>query len=215
MRRVRVLIVDDHPIVRRGLRSLLDGEEDIEVVGEAGSAQEAVLLSGELLPDVVLMDLRLGTGDGVKATAEVVRRYPSVKVLVISSFGEEDTIAAAMKAGASGYVLKDAEGEEILRAVYMTGLGYSLLHPRVADRLLAGRGHDREPYPLEMLTPREREILQLMVDGLSNREIAQKLFLSEKTVKTHVSNIFAKLQVRDRSQAILLVLKGRTAEGWS
>lgn len=216
MRQLRVLIVDDHPIVRKGLKALLQTEAAIEVVGEAATAQEAVLLAGELLPDVVLMDIRLGAGDGIKATSELVRRYPTVKVLMISSFGDEDTIAHAMRAGASGYVLKDADAEEILRAIYMAGSGYSLLHPRIAGRILQGPSSgSTETDTLGVLTPREREVLKLMAQGLSNREIAQRLFLSEKTVKTHVSNIFFKLQVKDRSQAILYALRRESGGSWS
>jgi DNA-binding NarL/FixJ family response regulator len=216
MRQVRILIVDDHPIVRRGLKALLEAEPGLEVVGEASTAHEAVMLSGELLPDVVLMDLRLGSGDGIKATSELVRRYPSVRVLIVSSFGDEDTIAQAMKAGAVGYILKDADPEDILRAIHLAQSGYSLMHPKVAGRMF--HGGDSRPgamEPLEALTPREREVLSLMAEGLSNREIAMRLYLSEKTVKTHVSSIFSKLQVKDRSQAILLALRRREDNGWS
>ncbi len=216
MRPLRILIVDDHPVVRKGLRALIEGETALQVVGEASTAQEAVLLAGELLPDVVLMDLRLGVGDGIRATSDLVRRYPSMRVLMISSFGDEESIVRAMKAGASGYLLKDADSEEILRAIYLAGSGYSLLHPRVVDRILPGAGSQPEGSDtLRSLTPREREVLDLMADGLSNREIAERLFLSEKTVKTHISNIFSKLQVRDRSQAILYALRHRAERGWT
>ncbi|TXS14404.1 DNA-binding response regulator [Streptomyces sp. adm13(2018)] len=206
-RRVRVLLVDDHQVVRRGLRTFLEVQDDIEVVGEASDGAEGVARAEELRPDVVLMDVKMPGTDGIEALKRLRALDNPAKVLVVTSFTEQRTVVPALRAGASGYVYKDIDPEALAGAIRSVHAGHVLLQPEVAGALLAqddshggtGRG--------STLTEREREVLGLIADGRSNREIARALVLSEKTVKTHVSNILMKLDLADRTQAALWAVR--------
>ncbi len=203
--RIRVLIADDHPVFRFGLRALLTGEPDMDIVGEATTGQEAVTLALQHRPDVVLMDLNMPGLNGMDATRRIRAQAPEVAVLVVTMF-DDDSVFAAMRAGARGYLLKGAEAEETLRAIRAVAHGEAIFSPAVADRIMTyfaqmARHPARMAFP--ELTLREREVLVLIAKGLTNQAIAERLVLSEKTVRNHVSNIFAKLQVADRAAAIL------------
>ncbi len=212
MKHIDVLLVDDHPVVRQGLRTFLDLQPDIQVVGEAADGIEAVAQAERLQPDVVLMDLVLPALDGIGAIRRIRTLSPSTKVLVLTSFGEDSRIFPAIKAGAAGYLLKDVEPQELAGAIRRVCDGEGLLHPAVAARVmreLAGEGAAAS----ERLTARELDVLELLAAGRSNREIAAELVLSEKTVKTHVSNILAKLHLPDRTQAALYAVRERLFDG--
>lgn len=197
---IRVLVVDDHAVVRRGLVQLLGQAEGIEVVGQAADGAEAVEAQAADPADVVLMDLQMAVMDGVSATRALVAADPQVQVLVLTSFSDTDRILGALDAGALGYVLKDAEPDELIDAVRAVARGESPLHPRAARLLLtARRGGQRGA----ALTPREREVLALVREGLANKQIARRLGISERTVKAHLTAIFAALGVQDRTQAAL------------
>ena len=204
MREIRVLIVDDHPVFRFGLRALLQSEEGIAVVGEAASGAEAVEQAVALQPDVVLMDLNLPDINGVEATRQLLAQAPQVAVLVITMF-DDDSLFAAMRAGARGYLLKGAEGDETLRAIRAVASGEAIFSPQAASRLVKffHQPAQPRPEPFPELTEREREILHLIAQGLTNQSIADRLVLSPKTVRNQVSIIFSKLQVADRAQAIV------------
>ena len=202
---IRVLIADDHPVFRFGLRALLQGEAGMEIVGEATTGREAVDMALALKPDVVLMDLNMPKLNGVEATRRIRAQAPQVAVLVITMF-DDDTVFAAMRAGARGYLLKGAEAEETLRAVRAVAHGEAIFSPAIADRIMDYFAHAPRPSSQVIfpeLTEREREVLTLIAQGLTNRAIAERLVLSEKTVRNHVSNIFSKLQVADRAEAII------------
>ncbi|MFQ5434172.1 MAG: response regulator [Anaerolineae bacterium] len=202
---IRILIADDHPVFRFGLRALLQAEPDTEVVGEATTGSEAVAQAASLQPDVVLMDLNMPELNGIEATRKIVTADTAVGVLVITMF-DDDTVFAAMKAGARGYLLKGAEGEETLRAIRAVANGEAIFSPAVAERMMAyfARGERPSPTPaFSELTEREGEVLALIAQGLTNQAIADRLVLSQKTVRNHVSNIFSKLQVADRAEAII------------
>jgi len=212
VKHIDVLLVDDHPVVRQGLRTFLDLQPDIQVVGEAADGIEAVAQAERLQPDVVLMDLVLPALDGIGAIRRIRTLSPSTKVLVLTSFGEDSRIFPAIKAGAAGYLLKDVEPQELAGAIRRVCDGEGLLHPAVAARVmreLAGEGAAAS----ERLTARELDVLELLAAGRSNREIAAELVLSEKTVKTHVSNILAKLHLADRTQAALYAVRERLFDG--
>ena len=201
---VRVLVVDDHPLYREGLITALASLPGVEVVGEAGDGAAAVERAVELAPDVVVMDLNLPGLNGIEATRAIVARAPATAVLVLTMLEGEEPVFAAMRAGARGYLLKGADRREIARALETVAHGEVIFSADVAARVLAwfaGRT-DRPPAPFPELTDREREVLDLVARGLTNPAIAQRLFLSEKTVRNHVSNVFAKLQVTDRSEAV-------------
>lgn len=207
---IRVLLVDDHPVVRQGLRAIIDGEPDMEVSGEAGSGREAIEKAAELLPDVILMDIVMQDVDGVEATRCIKENTPNAKVIILTIYGEDEHVFDSMRAGASGYLLKEVTPEGLLSAIRAVAEGYSLVYPSIARRLLdefgrlAQGGARVGPEPaISGLTPREREILDLVAQGKTNREIAIDLTLSERTVKTHISNILSKLQLHDRTQAAL------------
>jgi DNA-binding NarL/FixJ family response regulator len=205
---IRVLMVDDHPLFREGVASLLATAKDIDLVGEAGSGEQAIKLVDELSPDVVLMDLHMpGTG-GIEATRTIARRHPDVGVIVLTMLDDDDSVFAAVRAGASGYVVKDAERGSLLRAIRAVASGEALLGSAIARRVLVHleapdmAGADPDP-DIQLLTRREREILTLIADGLRNVEIAERLVISERTVGNHISSIFRKLHVADRTQAVI------------
>jgi DNA-binding NarL/FixJ family response regulator len=196
--KIRLLVVDDHPIVRDGLRGAFAGEADIEVVGEAGNGADALGLVAKLEPDLVLMDLRMPQLDGVSAIRKIREHYASVRVLVLTTFDSETDVLPAIEAGATGYLLKDAPTDELLRAVRSAARGESVLSPTVASHLM---GQVRKP-PASKLTKRELEVLTLVADGASNRVAAAALFISEASIKTHLLHIYAKFEVRDRAAAV-------------
>ena len=202
---IRVLVADDHPAFRAGLRLMLSAASDVDVVGEADSGTQAVDLAAQTRPDVVVMDLRMPGLDGIEATRRLLRADPDVGVVVLTMFEDDDSVFAAMRAGARGYVLKGAEQEEILRAIRAIDAGEAIFGPTVARRVIehfaTGGGSARAAFPL--LTDREREILELIAAGRGNAAIAHDLVLTLKTVRNHVSNIFGKLQVADRAAAIV------------
>ncbi|MFC9032203.1 response regulator [Streptomyces arboris] len=208
---IRVLLVDDHQVVRRGLRTFLEIQEDIEVVGEASDGAEGVARTEELRPDVVLMDIKMPGTDGIEALRRLRRLDNPARILIVTSFTEQRTVVPALRAGASGYVYKDVDPDALAGAIRSVHAGHVLLQPEVAGALLAqddaGSGTGRG----STLTEREREVLGLIADGRSNREIARTLVLSEKTVKTHVSNILMKLDLADRTQAALWAVRNGAA----
>ena len=205
---IRVLLVDDHAVVRRGLRGFLDLLDDIDVVGEAENGRIAVDEARRLRPDVVLMDLLMPEMDGLQAIAAIKREQPEVEIVAVTSFIEEEKVTTALEAGATGYLLKDAEAEDVARAVRAAYAGEVTLDPAVT-RLLAQRMRQRknEPQPVEPLTEREREVIALLGKGASNKEIATRLFITERTARTHVSNILGKLGLASRTQAALYAVE--------
>jgi DNA-binding NarL/FixJ family response regulator len=204
MNPIRILIADDHPMFRFGLRALLSAEPDTEILGEAINGQEAVSLAASLNPDLILMDINLPHLNGIEATRQIVKQNPGIGILIITMF-EDDTIFAALQAGARGYILKGAEGEETLRAIRAAANGESIFSPAVAQRLshFFAQTSTQTVAAFPDLTPRERDILRLIAQGLTNAAIADRLVLSPKTVRNQVSLIFSKLQVTDRAEAII------------
>ena len=207
MDRITVLIVDDHPVVRHGLRTFLELQDDLGVVGEEKTGAEGVALVEELVPDVVLMDLVMPDVDGIEATRRIRGLSPSTRVIVLTSFAEDDKLFPAIRAGATGYLLKDVEPQQLVDAVRAAHRGEPLLQPKVAARLMQEVASEGGPEAVQGLTERELEVLQLLARGLPNKLIARELVLSEKTVKTHVSNILAKLHLSDRTQAALYAVR--------
>ena len=203
-----MLVADDHPFVRQGLRTFLALQDDFEIAGEAADGEEAVEKVEALLPDVVVMDLVMPKLDGIEAIRRIRDLSPTTRVLVLTSFLEDDKVFPAVKAGAAGYLLKDVEPADLARAIRTVMRGEALLHPSVASRLMQElSGSDASP--TEQLTERELDVLRLLARGLSNKAIALELHVSEKTVKTHVSNILAKLHLADRMQAALYAVRQR------
>ncbi|HEY3284588.1 MAG TPA: response regulator transcription factor [Armatimonadota bacterium] len=211
MEKIRVLLADDHPLVLEGLSSILRAEEDIEVVGQARSGEELIRLTEELAPDVVLSDVRMPEMDGVEATRAIKARHPSVQVVILTVCEDESYIFRAVKAGALGYILKDVATNQLARAVRLAARGESMIDPAIAARVLqeftklSDRLESGSVYA--QLTAREMETLRLVASGASNKEIAKALSIGEKTVKNHLSSIFAKLQVNDRTQALIYALR--------
>ena len=201
----RVLVADDHPAFRRGLDLMLQDLDGVELVGEAETGQRAIELAEELSPDVILMDLRMPGLDGLEATRRITRSSPGVAVVVLTMFEDDDSVFAAMRAGALGYLLKGAEQDEIVRAIRAAAAGEAIFGPEVARRVIAhfATGAGSAPAAFPSLTEREREVLDLVAAGKGNATIAHELMISLKTVRNHVSNIFTKLQVSDRSAAIV------------
>ena len=204
---IRVLLVDDHAVVREGLRTFLELQEGVEVVGEAEDGQGALREAERLRPDVILMDLVMPELDGVGAMRELRRLLPRSRVIVLTSFVDDERLLPAIQAGASGYLLKDVQPRELARAVRAAHAGEALLDPLVAARLVEAIARPPGEEPPERLTPREREVLELIGRGLSNKRIAFELGVSEKTVKTHVGHVLAKLGVTDRTQAALYAVR--------
>ncbi|OQX51339.1 MAG: DNA-binding response regulator [Candidatus Aminicenantes bacterium 4484_214] len=204
-KKVRLLIADDHEIVRKGLRALLETRAEVEVVGEAANGREALSKAAQYRPDLILLDLVMPGKDGLEVIKEIKNNFPSVKILVLTSYSEEEKLAQALKEGALGYLLKDSSPEELLEAIKEVSQGKTHLSPELAFRVV--RLMTGKTTPLsnsEFLTKRELEVLNLLAQGLSDREIAQRLFISPRTVGTHVSNILTKLGVKNRTQAVLL-----------
>jgi DNA-binding NarL/FixJ family response regulator len=211
---IRVLLVDDHAVVRMGLRAFFDMLDDIEVVGEASDGSEGVAMTRRLKPDVVLMDLLMPNMDGITAIGRIKAEMPETEIVTMTSFIEEEKVTAALEAGASGYVLKDAEAEEVATAIRAAFAGEVHLDPAVA-RLLAQRMRQKKSPAEELvepLTDREREVLGLLAHGMSNKEIAAKLFITERTARTYVSNILGKLGLASRTQAALWAVDHKMAE---
>ncbi len=206
---VRVLVVDDHPVVRHGLRSFLSTREGIDVVGEAGDGETAVVEAGRLRPDVVLIDLVMPGAGGVAAIRRLREVLPEVQVLVLTSFSSEDQVIPAVQAGAAGYLLKDVTPPELEAAVRAVARGEALLDTQVVGRVMAelAQGERSRTPGIDDLTARELEVLRLLAGGRSNRQLAAELFVSEKTIKTHVSSILSKLRLSDRTQAALWAVR--------
>lgn len=200
---IRLIIADDHPVVRAGIRGMLAGHEEVVVLAEAGTGAEALALARELRPDVVLMDLRMPEMDGATAVARIQAEMPEVRIVVLTTYDSDNDILRAVEAGATGYLLKDTPREELLRAIHTAAAGQPLLAPTVAARLVAQL---REPRH-EPLTPRETEVLALVAEGASNKEIAARLAISQATVKSHLIHIFGKLGVDDRTAAVTTALE--------
>lgn len=206
MQSLTVLIADDHPLFRKGMRALLESERGIEVVGEVQNGKEAVDVAVTNQPDVVLMDLQMPEGNGLAATREISNKCPSVAVLIVTLFEDDDSIFAALRAGARGYILKDADEAEMLRAIRAVGEGEAIFSPAIATRLMDYFAESSTRVPKEVfpeLTEREREILTLIARGMTNGAIAERLVISVKTVRNHVSNIYSKMHVADRAQAAI------------
>jgi NarL family two-component system response regulator LiaR len=200
---IRVLIADDHAVLREGLRSFLELQEGIEIVGDAADGAEAVALAEQLRPAVVLMDLVMPKLDGVEAMRELNQRVPGTRVIILTSYIDDERLLPAIRAGAAGYLLKNAEPQELARAIRTADAGEALIDPSVAARLVERLAQDEKRDDYESLTAREREVLELIGRGFSNKRIALDLGIAEKTVKTHVSNLLGKLGVADRTQAAL------------
>lgn len=210
MEPISVLLIDDHRVVRQGLRDFLELQDDIEVVGEAGSGEEGVRAVQDKLPDVVLMDMVLPGIDGVEATRRIKAASPSTQVIVLTSFADDDKVFPAIKAGAISYLLKDVQPEELAKAIRAAQRNEAVLHPEVAAKLMQEFNAPRPAEnSAEQLTEREMDVLRLIARGKSNKEIADTLIISEKTVKTHVSNILSKLHLADRTQAAIYALRQR------
>ncbi|HYF91674.1 MAG TPA: response regulator transcription factor [Symbiobacteriaceae bacterium] len=205
---VKVLVVDDHRVVRAGLAALLRQNAALEVVGEAGNGEEAVRLAGQLKPDVVLMDMQMPVMNGVEATQRIKAQWPGIQVLVLTTYDDDELIWGGLQAGAKGYLLKDAPPEELLQGIMAVASGQSLLPPHIAAKLMQviSQGGPARDDGADPLTERELEILQFMARGAANKEIAAALYISENTVKTHISNLFQKLDVRDRTEAVTRAL---------
>ncbi|MGL5835419.1 MAG: response regulator [Waterburya sp.] len=211
---IRLLLVDDQTLIRRGMKALLKSDPNLEVIGEAGNGQEAIALVETLSAvkssvDIVLMDVRMPVMDGVTATKIISQQFPAVKVLVLTTFDDEEYVREALHAGAAGYLLKDTPFEELTQAIRLACKGYTQIGPGLATKAITGHPTSEPvnslPPEYEELTPREQEILQCIARGASNREIAQELYISEKTVRNHITNILSQLNLRDRTQAAIFV----------
>jgi len=212
--KIKILIADDHAVVREGTRQILEKEPDLEVVAEAGDGEEAVQLAGTSKPDVAMIDIAMPKLDGVEATRQIKALYPTIAVLILTAYDDDQLVFGLLEAGAAGYLLKSVHGRELVDAVRAVYAGESVLHPSIARKVLNRFAHvsgqPQEPKPLELLTEREREVLRLATRGLSNQDIARELSLSLRTVQAHLGHIFNKLGVSSRTEAVVRALK----EGW-
>ncbi|AZB42025.1 DNA-binding response regulator [Bacillus sp. FJAT-42376] len=205
---IRILIADDHPVVRRGLGFFLGMQKDMEITGEASNGAEALKMAGDLKPDLILMDLSMPEMDGIQAAKLIKASFPDISIIILTSYADQDHVIPAIQAGASGYQLKDVDPAELARTIRAVLNGEHKLHPKVTNHVLAHlAGGKKETNPFAELTARELEVLKEISKGKSNREIAASLFITEKTVKSHVSNLLPKLQVSDRTQAALLAVR--------
>ena len=210
MEPINVMLIDDHRVVRQGLRDFLELQEDIEIVGEAANGEDGVQLARELLPDVVLMDLVMPGMDGVETTRRLKAASPSTRVIVLTSFADDNKVFPAIKAGAISYLLKDISPEDLAHAIRAAQRNEAVLHPEVAAKLMQEFSAPKSSEaPVDQLTPREMDVLRLVAKGMSNKEIADKLIISEKTTKTHISNILSKLHLADRTQVAIYALRQR------
>ncbi|MGD0152254.1 MAG: response regulator transcription factor [Thermacetogeniaceae bacterium] len=215
MDEIRILIADDHPLIREGLRRILDLDPQLQVVSEAGDGQGAINQARQLMPDVILMDLKMPGTDGIEASRVIRREFPEIRIIILT-VAEDDDVLEVIRAGASGYLLKDVEPDELLKAIHTVFEGRPAFHPMVTSRLLGE--YNRLSMPVRkddeigLLTEREKEVLGLIAQGESNKNIAHKLFISEKTVKNHITSIFRKLKVEDRTQAAIFAIKKRMVE---
>ncbi|MCM3706259.1 MULTISPECIES: response regulator [Cytobacillus] len=211
---IKVLIADDHHVVRRGLVFFLKTQQEIEIIGEAKNGLEAIEMMHTNQPDVILMDLDMPVMNGIEATRQIKLKYPDVKIMILTSFSDQDHVIPAIEAGASGYQLKDIEPDILVRAIVQLMKGENQLHPKATSHLLTHltNKNSTERQPIEELTKRELEVLREIAKGKSNKEIASSLFITEKTVKTHVSNLLSKLELADRTQAALYAVRHGIAE---
>ena len=214
MDKIRILIADDHAVVREGTRQFLEREDDLEVVGEAADGEEAIRLVGSLSPDVAIMDISMPNIDGIEATRQIKAKYPKVAVLILSAYDDDQFVFSLLEAGAAGYLLKSVRGNELVNAIREVSAGESVLHPTIARKVLNRftniTSETQKQKTQDILTEREIEVLQLATQGSSNQEIADSLFLSLRTVQSHLNHIFNKLQVSSRTEAVVRALK----EGW-
>ena len=210
--KISVMLVDDHAIVRQGLRTYLELQPDIQVVGEAGDGKQAINLVRDLLPDVILMDLVMPNADGVEATRAITSLSPSTRVIVLTSFSEDEKVFASIKAGAQGYLMKDVLPQDLVAAIRTVYRGEAQLDPEIARKLMQEFTNPQPVAPKHDLTERELEVLTLIAQGKSNKDISEDLVLSEKTVKTHVSNILQKLHLSDRTQAAVYALRQKIVD---
>ena len=212
--KINILIADDHAVVREGTRQILEQEPDLKVVAEAGDGEEAVQLAGAFKPNVAIIDIAMPKLDGIEATRQIKTLYPTIAVLILTAYDDDQFIFSLLEAGAAGYLLKSVRGRELIDAVRAVYAGESVLHPSIArkvlNRFVPVSGKQREQKPREVLTEREREVLRLATRGLSNQDIANELYLSLRTVQAHLGNIFNKLQVSSRTEAVVRALR----EGW-
>jgi two-component system, NarL family, response regulator LiaR len=204
---IRVVFVDDHEMVRIGVSAYLSAQPDIEVVGEAADGKKGVELALELRPDIILMDLVMKEMDGIEATRQIIEAWPDAKVIIVTSFLDDEKVYPALEAGATSYMLKTSKADEIANAVRATYHGQSVLEPEVTGKMMVKMRQKHQHLPHEELTSREMEILMLMAQGKTNQDIADELYIALKTVKTHVSNILSKLTVQDRTQAVIYAFK--------
>jgi NarL family two-component system response regulator LiaR len=204
---IRVVFVDDHEMVRIGVSAYLSAQPDIEVVGEAADGKKGVELALELRPDIILMDLVMKEMDGIEATKQIIEKWSEAKVIIVTSFLDDEKVYPALEAGATSYMLKTSKADEIANAVRATYHGQSVLEPEVTGKMMVKMRQKKQLLPHEELTSREMEILMLMAEGKTNQDIADELYIALKTVKTHVSNILSKLNVQDRTQAVIYAFK--------
>lgn len=211
----RVFLLDDHEVVRRGVRELLEAEEDMVIVGEAGTAEEALSRIPATTPDVAVLDVRLPDGDGIEVCREIRSKHPEITCIMLTSFADDEALYAAIMAGAAGYVLKQVRGSDLVEGIRRVGAGESLLDPTMTMRLLERLRHRGDDDELADLTDQERKILDLIVEGLTNRQIGERIFLAEKTVKNYVSNLLSKLGMSRRTEAAVYAarLADRRAKG--
>ncbi len=209
---IRVVFVDDHEMVRIGVSSYLSSQPDIEVVGEADNGLTAIDLALELRPDIILMDLVMKEMDGIESTKEIIKRWPDAKIIIVTSFIDDEKVYPALEAGATSYMLKTSKASEIANAVRKTYSGQTVLEPEVTGKMMTRMRSGNPILPHEELTNREMEILLLISEGKTNHEIADELFIAHKTVKTHVSNLLSKLGVQDRTQAVIYAFKHSLAK---